>query len=381
MADGLEAAQALSTDHDSPQALRAAWEEARASLAGDPDLVVVFCSSHHAAAAEDLADELARLAPEAAVMGAVASDGVISGEREVERGPGLALWIARLGRGEAVTFHASSSDPSAEDAEVVGVPETQLDDVVLCVADPYTMPSDALFDALGEAIALGGFAGLGAPGAARLFTRGGIRHQGAVGVVLRGVPLQAAVSQGARPVGPDLVVTAADRNAVLELAGQPALERVTALLSSLPLEQRQSAARGLMVGLVVDENRPSHEAGDFLVRGLLGADEDTGAIVIADLPRVGQMLRFHVRDAASASEDLHATLALAAAAAPPAGALLFACNGRGTPMFGRPNHDAEAVREELGKIPVAGMFCQGEIGPIAGRSFVHAYTATVAVFA
>ena len=68
------------------------------------------------------------------------------------------------------------------------------------------------------------------------------------------------------------------------------------------------------------------------------------------------------------------------AGCPPAGALVFSCNGRGSAMFGLPDHDATVVAEELGGAPAAGFFAAGEIGPVGCRSFLHGFTATVAVF-
>ena len=144
------------------------------------------------------------------------------------------------------------------------------------------------------------------------------------------------------------------------------------------------AARGLLVGIVVDENKPAYERGDFLVRGLLGADESTGAIAVGDNLRVGQTVRLHVRDASSADEDLSRALDLeraALAGGHTAGALLFTCNGRGRQMFGEANHDAGALARSLGSPPLAGFFCAGEIGPVGGRSFLHGFTATMALFA
>ena len=126
---------------------------------------------------------------------------------------------------------------------------------------------------------------------------------------MEGLPLAAIVSQGARPIGPELVITAAERNLVLELAGKPALERVQQVVEELPLTDRLLLENGLLIGLVVDENRPEHGLGDFLVRGVLGADSESGALAIGDVPRVGQTVRLHVRDAESASRELEGLLA------------------------------------------------------------------------
>ena len=62
------------------------------------------------------------------------------------------------------------------------------------------------------------------------------------------------------------------------------------------------------------------------------------------------------------------------------GALVFTCNGRGEAMFGMPDHDAQTLDEELAGAPAAGFFAAGEIGPVGGDSFLHGFTATVAVF-
>jgi small ligand-binding sensory domain FIST len=131
---------------------------------------------------------------------------------------------------------------------------------------------------------------------------------------------------------------------------------------------------------VIDENQPEYDTDDFLMRGLLGADEATGALALGDTVRVGQTLRFFVRDAASADADLRQALGRALRRGRPAGAPLFTCNGRGTNMFPAPDHDARVVTETLATQALAGFFCGGEIGPVGGKAFLHGFTATLAVF-
>jgi small ligand-binding sensory domain FIST len=133
---------------------------------------------------------------------------------------------------------------------------------------------------------------------------------------------------------------------------------------------------GLHLGIVVDEHRVDFERGDFLVRNVLGGDSETGAIVVGDDIEVGQTVQFHVRDAAAADEDLREMLAGEEAQA----ALLFTCNGRGRRFFGEPDHDAGVVDQLLGPLPIAGAFCAGEIGPVGGRTFLHGFTASLALF-
>lgn len=375
----MSALAALSRLPLASEALAQAWEETGAALGGPPDLVALFCAAEHAGDAHELADAVAELAPGAAVLGACAADGVIGAGREQQSGPALALLAATLPAGARVTpFHAQLGD-GLDGPELVGLPAPPPGALVVAIADPHSTPSEELIGGLGGAPVLGGFAGLGGRGAARLFTNGGCVEEGTVGVVLDGLPVRPVVSQGARPIGPEMVVTEAEGNLVVQLAGRPALERVQQAVAELSSEERLLLENGLLIGLVIDENRPEHDLGDFLVRGVLGADSSTGAVAIGDIPRVGQTVRLHARDAASASRELDDLLAREAGD-PVSGALLFSCNGRGRNLFAEPDHDASAVVRVLGSDAVAGCFCQGELGPVGGRTFVHGFTASLALW-
>jgi hypothetical protein len=118
-----------------------------------------------------------------------------------------------------------------------------------------------------------------------------VHSGGAVGAVVSGLPVRTVVSQGCRPIGHEAVITRCEANVVSELAGKQALERLRGEIAALSFEEQALAARGLLVGLVIDENRPEYETGDFLIRGLLGADKASGALVLGDTVRVGQTLR------------------------------------------------------------------------------------------
>ena len=169
---------------------------------------------------------------------------------------------------------------------------------------------------------------------------------------------------------------------IAELASKPAIERLREAIGDLDPRQQTLAAQGLMLGIVIDENQPAYERGDFLVRPILGADPDSGSLAVGERVRIGQTVRMHVRDGATADEDLREALqaqALALGDEGAAGALLFTCNGRGSHMFDVPDHDATALEDAFG-VPTAGFFCAGEIGPVGGRNFLHGFTATIAVF-
>ena len=268
---------------------------------------------------------------------------------------------------------------------VVGFPELDDPGLVALLVDPFTFPAGAFLTSLNEAHErvplVGGIAAGGhRPGAQALILDDAVHGEGAVGAVVSGPLVVTVVSQGCRPIGQEAVITRCEGNVVHELAGKPALERLRTEIAALSPEERALAARGLLVGLVIDENRPEYEAGDFLMRGLLGADKASGALALGETVRVGQTLRFFVRDASSADADLHQTLSGAVRRGRPAGALLFTCNGRGTNMFPAPDHDARVVAEALGTQALAGFFCGGEIGPVGGKAFLHGFTATLAIF-
>ena len=376
----------VSTDPDPLAAGVRAGQLAAAALNGeDADLVLVFASGAHLAAPEATLEGVHDATQALALVGCGAG-GVLGCGRELESGTAVAVWAAALGEGASVTpFHATVS---GDEPRLEGLPA--IDDArgVILLADPYTFPTDAVLSGLADRApgvpVLGGLAsGRTDQGDGALLYGEEVCEDGAVGAVLRGVELLPCVSQGAAPLGPEATLTAAEGNVIHELAGRPALATVERIIEGLSPRERALIADGLLIGLVIDGGKPEYEQGDFLVRGVLGADRDTGAIAVGAAVREGQVVRLHARDASSADEDLQRELrvrvqALAGGAA--AGALVFSCNGRGRGMFGTDDHDAALIERELGGAPAAGFFAAGEIGPVGGRSFLHGFTATVAVF-
>jgi small ligand-binding sensory domain FIST len=359
---------------------------AQLGLGGAPaDLVLVFAGGPNLEHAEEGMAVIEERLGARGIVGCGAQ-GVVGDGRELEDG-GVVVWAASLPQGEVETFHLDTIPAGEGQVAIGGMPDLDYADAVIMLADPYSFPVEPLLDELGEDFPglpiVGGMASSGGgPGAGLLMHGGELAHEGAVGAVLRGVELHPCVSQGARPVGPEMVITACEGNVITELASRPALLRMREALGELLGEERALASRGLLLGIVIDANRPEYERGDFLVRGILGADQENGSITVGENVRVGQSVRLHVRDGESADEDLRAVLARerGGLVAPPAGALVFTCNGRGRGMFGTPDHDATALDEALSGAPAAGFFCAGEIGPVGARNFLHGFTATVAVF-
>lgn len=362
-----------------------AAHRAAVGLGGAPvDLALVFAGASSPTAIEaGVAAVQERLG--AHVLVGCGGQGVLGAGRELEEG-GVAVWAASLPDARAEAFHLEASAVSGSTVAISGMPDLEDGDAVILLADPFSFPVEPLLAQISSdhpgLPVVGGLASGGGPGRGILVRDGQVPRRGAVGVVLSGVDMRPCVSQGARPIGPEMVVTAAERNVIGELASRPALERLQEAIAELPPEERLLAMRGLLLGIVIDENQPDYVRGDFLIRGLLGADEATGALTVGQHVRVGQTVRMHVRDGPSAEEDLLGVLAREREQlpSPPAGALIFTCNGRGSNMFDHPDPDASAFEKTFEGVPAAGLFCAGEIGPVGGRNFLHGFTATVAVF-
>jgi small ligand-binding sensory domain FIST len=351
-----------------------------------PDLAVVFLSPALAGAAEDIAATVRATLQPGCLVGAAAS-AVIGGPHESEDGPAIALWAGRTGPVLPVRITAHPADGGVR---ILGVPQAAGDGgprTLVLLSDPFSLPLDALLatmaDDLPDLTVVGGLASSArGPGGNRLVLDDEIHRDGAVGVLLPpGAGVVPVVSQGCRPVGDPMIVTEVDGPLLLELAGQPALDRLLASAASLGEDDRSIFEIGPQIGVVVDETKATFRTGDFLIRNVTGVDPDRRAVAVGAQVEVGTTVQFHVRDADSADEELRGLMAdlPPTPASAERGALLFTCNGRGSAFFGVPDHDAEIVSTVVGPA-LAGMACAGEVGPIGGRNRLHGYTASVVVF-
>jgi small ligand-binding sensory domain FIST len=378
----------LAVDADLVTAAQAAMSAAREPLGGvAPTLAAVFvCGADPDAAAAAL-ERAAELSGASTVIGCTAP-GVIADGRGVESGAAIAVWCASLPDVSVRSFSLEAI-PTDDGVAIVGLPERAgADDVVVLLADPWSFPADGFVEHSNAALSglpvVGGMAaGAAGRGSTRLLVDGHVVDRGAVGVVLGGgVGIRALVSQGCRPVGPAMTVTAADGNAVLELAGVPALRKTQEILTSLTPDEQAMASEGLQLGIARDEYVEEHSQGDFLIRGIGGVDRDREALLVGDVVQLGCTVRFQVRDAAAADIDLRESLQrfVESGSGPAEGALLFSCNGRGAHLFGTADHDPAVIRSQLVASGVAGFFAAGEIGPVGGRNFMHAFTASMLIF-
>ena len=362
------------------------------NLGDDPlDLAFIFFSNNFSDEVRDLVSAVQEKFSPRLLLGCMAQ-GVIGEKQEIEGSSAVILWGARLPGVSLIPIRLVSNE-SGENLSVQGWPnelEYRSDHpFFILLADPFSTPIEEVFSTIEHCCpgsqAIGGIASGGMDlGENRLVLNQDIYESGMVGVALSGpVSIRTIVSQGCQPIGERFMVTRAERNIIYELGGVPSLECLQQTIQTLVEQRGQQAAMALQVGIAIDEHRASFERGDFLIRGLMGADRRSGGIALSDVVQEGQTVQFHIRDMKAASEDLNLLLAQDRVTHPlehPKGALLFSCNGRGRQFFMQPHHDISTVRERTGDIPIAGFFAGGEIGPVGGKNYLHGYTASLALF-
>jgi small ligand-binding sensory domain FIST len=356
-----------------------------------PDLAVLFVTASHLDRFDDIVGSVvATLGPQSLIAATAVS--VLAGSREAEELPAVSLWGGGTG-GDVETVRLSAAPDGSggvhfDGLEALDPGPGQAAHTLILLADPFTFPIDHAIDAIAEIApdltVVGGLASAArAPGGNRLAVTSGAQvsshADGAVGLLLfGGATVSTIVSQGCRPIGKPQVITRAEGHQMLELAGRPSMERLNETFQALNEADKLLVNQGVHIGRVVDEHKLDFVRGDFIIRAVMGADRDSGAIAIGEPAQVGSTVQFQVRDALTADEDLYELLGRLDR--PADGALVFTCNGRGSQLFEEPDHDAIAVSASTRDQAVAGMFCAGEIGPVGGRVFVHGFTASVALF-
>jgi small ligand-binding sensory domain FIST len=378
---------AISHDVIGNEAAGALINDVAARLDGAPaDLCLLFASAHYEDDVAAITLQVHEALGPRAFVGCT-GEAVICDQTEFEGQPAVVLWAANLPGVKLTSFHLSHEDLERLDTadavvDAVGVTPGDLP-YFLLLADPFSFNPLGLLDVLGQVFpsrpAIGGMASAADRAEQNVIVFGGQALRfGLAGVALSGdIHIDTVVSQGCRPIGRHLVITRADRNVIYGLGGRPPLKVVREILEECPTRDKELARRGLFIGRVINECQPTFARGDFLIRNPIGFDQSTGAMAVNDLVRAGQTIQFHVRDGQTAAEDLSTLLLPAHREGSALGALLFSCNGRGTRLFSDRSHDARAVASSQGTIPLAGLFCAGEIGPVGNRNFLHGHTASI----
>jgi len=418
--DSIKMVTALSTREDPIDAALQVSDRIKQQLGSAPDLLMVFVSIHHARKMGMIADTLRDRLSSTHMLGVTAS-GVMSNANVIEDGPALSVLACRFpGVGinpfwiDHLSPRESMEERAAKLSDCIGATEDMR--AAFFFADPFSVPLVNLIPALSasrvQVVAnsgrvdhigtiIGGMASAGnAPNTNTLLLDGEIRNSGAMGVTLSGpIQVDTIVSQGCRPIGHPMVITKARGNLILELAGVRAVDAIREIVRELEEADKQLLANGLVMGRVINENKPHFGRGDFLIRNIMGGDETSGAVAIADIIHAGQTVQLHLHDQQTAREDLSLLLDGQRLYSKPAGALLISCTGRSDNFFDEHTTDASIISHAFdpkpdganlaksGKevdpdagIPLAGFFAAGEIGPVDGQIFQHGHTAVAALF-
>jgi small ligand-binding sensory domain FIST len=403
---------ALSTRPSLEAAIKEVVETITTSLNGSAHLGIVFISSSYSSDYPRLMPLLAEKLPISVIIGC-GGGGIIGMEqghrvREIEGNLALSLTVAHL---PGVTIHPVQifaeqmpdlDSPPQRWMELMGV-DAATEPHFLLLCDPFTSRINDLLEGLDFAypssLKVGGLAsGTSGDNSGTLFYQDShqniptLQRQGVVGVALSGnITMEAIVAQGCRPIGQAYRVTQGERNVIVEMVEmvdparpRPPLNILQGLMQELNEPDRELAQHSLFMGIARDEFKPQLGQGDFLIRNLLGVDPRHGAIAVGDRIRPGQRVQFHLRDAATSALDLQLLLEAyrseKGSVEQVKGALLFSCLGRGEMLYNQPNFDSEMLRKYIPQIPVGGFFCNGEIGPVGGRTFLHGYTSAFALF-
>ncbi len=381
-------------------AVSQAAREVRERLGPEPaDLGLLFISAGFRAQAVDLWPVLQRELNVRHLIGCTAG-GVIGGGREVEEQSAVSFTAARLPNVNVTPFHINQDAlPDADGApkpwrDLMGVKGEDHPSFVV-LSEPFSMDADALVGGLDFAypgsVTLGGLASGGsAPNVNLLMLDEKITSHGAVGVALSGdISIESVVAQGCRPIGEALSITAADGNILIGVNNVSPLVYLQGLYEKLSQRDQELLQNSLFLGVLMDPFKKDPKQGDFLVRNILGLDQSNGLMAVGAMLRVGQTVQFHLRDATTSREDLQLMLSRSESAkwgketgnSSEFGALMFSCVGRGARLYGEPDHDTALLRSVVGDIPVGGFFCNGEIGPVGGRTYLHGYTSSIGVIA
>jgi small ligand-binding sensory domain FIST len=387
---GLVFASAVSTQNDVERAVGELAAAVEAQLQGSlPDFVLVFLSTHFSRSARKIVEGLSSRINTRVLAGCTA-EGVIGREHEIEGVPAISLIAGSLPGVNLTPFlFPPSGSPLAfidEDEFHRHVDAPADIRLFILLGDPFTMPMSDVLEAFngfypGVPVAGGLASGALRPGGNILFLNDQVMDGGAVGVGLSGsFEVDVIVSQGCRPIWDPMTVTGSQKNQILSLEGQPPLAMIQELVQGLSEEDRYLLQGGLFVGRAIDSKRERFGRGDYLIRGVVGVDRQSGAIAIGDYVQDGETVQFHLRDAVTAQEDLEMMLLPQLFRTPVSGGLLFSCNGRGLRLYDHPDGDISVIQKNLGNVHLAGLFCAGEIGPVGNENFLHGHTASLVLF-
>ncbi|MEM1370408.1 MAG: FIST C-terminal domain-containing protein [Cyanobacteria bacterium P01_H01_bin.15] len=408
----MEWTNALSTRPSLEAAVTDVVAQIKQKISGTPELGIVFISAAFNSEFSRLIPLLKEQLPLKYVIGCGGGGivGTTESPQEIEAGAALSLTVAHFPETTITPFYLAPDTLPDLDASpqiwanLLQVPTQENLSFLLLAAPLASNVTDLLAGldfAYPHATKVGGLAStltLGSGSGLFLYERDqpistpSFFQEGTVGIALSGrVTIDAVVAQGCRPVGPLYQITRGERFAIAAVSefptGQseplPPLMALQNLLNDLTPRDRQLAQHSLFIGIVRDEFKQTLGQGDFLIRNLIDVDPQSGSLAVGDRIREGQRIQFHLRDAQTSADDLNMLLETyeqPTSQSEIVGALMFACLGRGQGLYEKPNFDSQLLCGRFPGIALGGFFCNGEIGPVAGQTFLHGYTSVFALF-
>jgi len=373
--------------------LRRWAEQLRGQLGDRPvSLGLVFMAPDFFPRAQETL-EILRVHARIPLLAGCSSTSLICDDQEIESASGVVLALYSLPGADLKGFRFTQSQVEGAGEKNYWPAESGVapdkTNGWLAFVDPFHLDAENWIRGWNESYAplpvFGGLAsGIFSEQTTQVYLNGDVFEDGGVAVSVGGaVKLSGVISQGCTPIGETWTLTRVEHNLIQQIANRPAYAVLAETFQKLPPAEQQKARGNLFIGLVVNEYLENFHRGDFLVRNLIGGDPNSGVLAVGAFPRAGQTMQFQRRDAAAASEDMSELLARAKKNLDGAaiyGGCLCCCNGRGKNLFGRANHDAELVQKEFGLLGIAGFFCNGEIGPVGEKNYLHGFTASLALF-
>ena len=309
---------------------------------------------------------------------------VLTSAGEFEEEPALAVMVIRSERLSAVSFSARGTASEVGGKIQENIQSENCDDSLLVIfPDVRVLNPAELVKHIGDdgsALPVVGAAVSGdATGAQMYHWKGEEATEGGLtGVLLTGdFSTEIGVAQGCQPIGRPREVTKAEGRVIFELDGEPALDNFKGALQLLTQDDIRKSGGTVFVGIAMDPENKNPVRGDFLIRNLVGINEEHAALAVSEEVSEGQLVQFHLRNPNAAAEEIQAIIAQLAEKTrqhPPAFGLYFNCLGRGKGLYGEANHDIGVIQEKFPGLPVIGFFGNSEFAPIGGRNFAHAYT-------
>lgn len=312
----MKAGVGFSGELSAQSAARQAVERARENLAGRvPETALVFATAAWGPGLPDLLAAVRRELGDCAMYGASVAGLFADGQGTADN-PGLAVVQLAGCEIEAVLLEDLAADEPESGAEIVdhfARPPGE-EDLLLLILDLHHRSPNPMLRSLARQLAGGLVVGLGASapaaGDALVWHDDQVVSGGLLGVVLRGTRATGwGVARGCRALSGQHLVTRARDRWISSFDGQPALDILRGVAERAGLSVGGESLRQIMLEIDPAPSDDAQRVGGSLLRSVVGIDPRRKAILLPDDFQPGTRLRFVLRDAVAARENLESLVA------------------------------------------------------------------------